>query len=188
MEYPVVRAKGKRAASDTAPLSRKHPRTLSDSSSKSLIPSQPREQPLQIIPSLSPNAADLVKTYSYKNAVTVFGESGLDILQGTDCGGVFVKLFLIIERSDPKIELQQLFRRTCCYAFAKLHEKGASVDPMVQEIENTLPLAQRTKERVKGILRAGTKWITIVEQFASIVNRAPQQLTGLLCPLRSASA
>jgi hypothetical protein len=186
IENPVVQARGKRPASGSAPRARKHPRTLSDS----LIPDRPRDQPSQVFstPPLSSTAIDLVETYSYQIAARILGRGDrLDIQQGSGSGGVFARIFLAIERSDQKIEIQQLFRRACCYAFAQLHKKGTSVDPIVQEIENELPLAQDTRQKVYHIFRIGTKWVAIVEQFASIVNRASQQLTGLLCLLGSPS-
>ncbi|KAI5455730.1 hypothetical protein BGZ63DRAFT_136907 [Mariannaea sp. PMI_226] len=159
-------------------------------SASGLAPGRQRTQvqPVRATLSLSPTAADLIRTYSSQNALKVFGEGGnrLDIQQGGS-SGVFVRIFLVIGRSDQKIEVQQIFRRACCYAFAQLHKKGTSVDPIVQEIENALPLARDTRQKVYNILRIGTKWVTILETFASILDCAPQQLTGLLCVLGSAS-
>ncbi|KND92894.1 hypothetical protein TOPH_02403 [Tolypocladium ophioglossoides CBS 100239] len=191
VENPTVQRRTKRSTTGTASRVRKHPRTLPALSSNNLIPDRSRDQPSQACnsePPLSSTIINLVNTYSYQNAVRVFGiGDGLDIQHGTGSSGVFVRVFLAIERGDQKIEIQQVFRRICCYAFAQLHRKGISVDPIVQEIENALPLVQDTRQKVYHILRIGTKWVAIVEKFGSIVNRTPPQLTGLLCLLGSGS-
>jgi hypothetical protein len=98
----------------------------------------------------------------------------------------FVRIFLAVERSDQNIEIQQLFRRICCYVAARLHAKHTSVDLIVREIENAVPAGGDIRQKVYNILRIGTKWLSIVEDFKSITGD-PQQLTGLLCLFNSAS-
>jgi hypothetical protein len=186
IENPGAQERVTRPAPGLAPQARKRQRTLPDS----LIPGRPQGRPLQLTstPPLSSTVTDLVKTYSYQYAERAIGRAdALDIQQGSGSSGSFAKVFHAIERTDQKIEIHQLFRRACCYAFAQLHEKGTSVDPIVQEIKNELPQIQDARNKVYNILRIGAKWVAIVEQFGSIVNRTPQQVTGLLCLLRSAS-
>ena len=99
-----------------------------------------------------------------------------------------MRIFVAIEQSERKVRVQQLFRRVCCYGLALLHKKGTSIDPVVWEIQNALPHAQHNiRQKVYHILRIGTKWAAIIEQFASILSCVPQELTGLLCLLGSAS-
>ncbi len=136
-----------------------------------------------------PAVRDLVGTYSYQSAARAIGGPGsLRHQTGGDVGGVFASIFLAIERIDRKAEIHQLFRRVYCYAFAQLHEKGTSVDPIVQEIQDALPLVQDARQKVYYILRLGAKWTAIVHEFASISRSPPQELTGLLCLLGAASS
>ncbi|KAF5974095.1 hypothetical protein FBULB1_7927 [Fusarium bulbicola] len=147
-----------------------------------------RDQQVAVI-SLSSTVAALIQSYSSCNAEKLFGEEGynrFNIQQGAGSNNVFVKIFLAINRSDEKIEIQQIYRRFCCYVFAKLHQKHKSIDPIVQEIENALPFVADTRIKVYHHLRIGAKWATVLETFSPIlVNHAPQQLTGILCLLGS---
>jgi hypothetical protein len=136
-------------------------------------------------PIVSSSVARLVQTYFCPNTVTALDESGCDIQQAN--GDRSVELFLAIERVDRNIEIQQLYRRICCYEFAQLHPKGTAVEPIVHKIENGWAHARDTKQKVYNILRAGYKWIAIVEQLASVVNRPSQDITGLLCHFRHPS-
>ena len=161
--------------------------TLSAPSSRSVILDQPRQQLSQDPALLSKSVHDLVKTYSCQIAKTVFeaGTKRLDIQQGS---GVFVRLYLSIEQSVQNIEAHQLVRRTCCYSFALLHQKCTSIDPIIKEIQNALPHGQNSvRDQVYNVLRIGEKWKTIIGDFASILNRDPQHVRGLLCLLGSAS-
>jgi hypothetical protein len=138
---------------------------------------------------LSSAVADLVKTYDYQNAVQAVARPVEPHLQrGSGPGGILARVFVVIEQTDENIKVHQLFRRACCYVFAQLHQKGSSTDWIAEQIENDVPHIQDARTKVYNILRVGRKWGAIVEQFASIVNRTPQQLTGLLCLLESASA
>lgn len=176
---PVVQARGKRSASGSAPRARKHPRRLSRSSSNNVILERPRDQPSEGFLGQSPSAATrLEKTYSNQDVViSLEADNQLNIRQGD---GVYLRVFRAIQRADQ-------FQRICSYVFAKLHKKGTSVDPIVEEIQDALP-AEDTREKVYHFIHIGNKWAGIVEQFASIVNTPSKQLTGLLCLLGSASA
>ncbi|KAL2172252.1 hypothetical protein VTG60DRAFT_6630 [Thermothelomyces hinnuleus] len=123
IQNPVVRVRGKRSAPGSGHPERNHPRTLPDSP----IPDRLQDQPSQAISAspLSPTAVNLVGTYSYENAVRVLGSGdGFDRQLGDGSCGVFARVFLAIERSDHKVEIQQLFRRACCYTFAQLHNSS----------------------------------------------------------------
>ncbi|KAL2693528.1 hypothetical protein Neosp_000088 [[Neocosmospora] mangrovei] len=187
-ERPVARARRKRSGSSLTPRVPKQLRKLPSSYSTSVITLRARDQSRQVTTSLSSSARDLVKTYSYQNAVKTFRGGKLEVQQKDGDTGLFVRIFLAIEGTDQKIEVQQLFRRTCCYGFAQLHEKGTSIDQIVHEIEDALPHDRKTiRQKVYNIHRIGAKWVAIIQQFASILQRAPQQLTGLLCLLGSPS-
>jgi hypothetical protein len=176
-----TRAKRKRVESELSP---KQPRKLSTSLRRS--PNSAQLQLSQSAASFSPSAAQLVSTYSYTEAAKAFGnEIGFEI-QPADSN--FARLFLAIERTDKTAKIQQLFRRTCCYAFAKLHAKGTSVDPIILEIKNALPLIEVSRTKIHNILRTGTKWIEIIEQLATIATFRLHQVTGLLCLLDSSSS
>lgn len=180
--------KRKKRLSDVESREPKHPRTLSDSCSNSLVQNGPREHPSQDTLILPPSfTINLEKTYNCKNAGTIFqGDSG-QLDQESGPGGRFVRIFLAIERVDQNIEIQQLIQRVCCYVLAQLHIKGTSVDQIVSEVQNALPLAQNAKNKVYRFLHIGSKWVEILELFASITGVARQQLTGLLCLLQSGS-
>lgn len=112
-------------------------------------------------------------------------ETGFEI-QPAD--SIYARLFLAIDRTDKKIKIQQLFRRTCCYAFAKLHPKGRSLNLILGEIKDALPFLEVSRNKIYHILRVGTKWIETIEQFATIATLRLHQATGLLCLLESASS
>ena len=177
---PALQTRAKRPASGTSSPELKRPRTIGGSFSNSLIPHRPQDKPSEAVPNPARSfatAANLETTYSYQNAARILKGDPLEIQQR---GGVYAKIFLAIERSDQ-------FQRICYYAFAKLHKKGTSVDPIVKEIQDVLQLpTQDIKQKIYHFLHIGNRWATIVEQFASIVEGVPQQLTGLLCLLRSA--
>ncbi|KAF5619782.1 hypothetical protein F52700_11610 [Fusarium sp. NRRL 52700] len=161
-------------------------------SKKSSPPRRKRaqDQLIQGISLLSSIAATLVQSYSPCNAKRLFGEEGysrLDIQERPGSDSISVKIFLAIKRSDEKGEIQGLYRRICCYVFAKLHQKHKSIDPIVEEIENALQLVIDARVKVYHYLRIGAKWGTVLETFSSILNRTPQQVTGILCLLGSPS-
>jgi hypothetical protein len=186
LENSVVQTRGRRPAYNSVLPAQEQPRTHSDT----LIPDQPRDQQSQLLfaPPLSSTTNSLIGTYSCQTAVRIFAQGdGLSTQQGTTTSPISVRIFIAIERSDQKIEIQQLYRRACYYAFAQLHTKGSSVDSIVQEIENELPIVQDARRKVYNILRIGTKWMAIVEEFASIINHTPQQVIGLLYLLGSPS-
>ncbi|KAF1346336.1 hypothetical protein EJ07DRAFT_160543 [Lizonia empirigonia] len=179
-----TRAKRKRVESEPSPRPPKQPRKLSISLPRS--PDSTQLQLSQSTGSLSPTAAQLISTYSYNEAVKAFGNRIEFEIQPAD--SIFARLFLAIERTDKEVKIRQLYRRTCCYVFAKLHTKGTSVDPIILEIKNALPLIEVSRTKIHNILRAGTKWIEILEQLATIATFRLHQATGLLCLLESASS
>jgi hypothetical protein len=179
-----TRAKRKRVESEPSPRSPKQPRKLSIS-----LPQSPDSTQLQLsqsTESLSPTTAQLISTYSYNEAVKAFTNKTEFEIQ--PAGSIFTRLFLTIKRTDKKVKIQQLFRRTCCYAFAKLHAKGTSIEPIILEIKNALPLIEVSRTKIHNILRAGTKWIKILEQLTTIATFRLHQATSLLCLLDSASS
>jgi hypothetical protein len=179
-----TRVKRKRVESEPSPRPTKQPRKLPIS-----LPRRPDSTQLQLSQgtgSLSPTAAQLIRTYSYNKAVKAFGNEIEFEIQSANSSSA--KLFLTIEQNDTKVKIQQLFRRTCCYAFAKLHAKGCSVDPIVKEIQNALPHIEVTKAKISNILRVGTKWIEIIKQLENVTTFRSHQATGLLCLLETASS
>lgn len=127
-------------------------------------------------------------TYA-QHVVSTIGEQGYGLsTPKSNFNSRFVRIFLAAERSEQKLEIQQCFRKPSCNAFASLHEKGTSVEPIVQEINDALRPRQDIKPKGYEFLRIGTKWLTIVEEFASIIESTPQHATGLLCLLGSPSA
>ncbi|RSL94493.1 hypothetical protein CEP52_012623 [Fusarium oligoseptatum] len=67
------------------------PRKLPDSSSTSAISLRTRDQSLQVTTTLSSSASDLVKTYSYQNAVKTFKGGKLDVQPEGSDRGLFVE-------------------------------------------------------------------------------------------------
>lgn len=138
-------------ASSAACRVRKQARTISDSCSSSLIQDEALDHSSQTaaltLPLSSTTAIDLEKTYSYKNAISRQGGGQLHLQQGSDPAGHFVKIFLALERIDQKIDIHQVLQRICCYVFAQLHKRGSSVDQIVQEVKDALPLTKDTSKR-----------------------------------------
>jgi len=154
--------------------------------SNDLIPHQSQRRPPEAVLDSTRTFAtatvpNLETTYSPQNAATVLKGDPLEVQPGRS---IFVDIYLAIERCDQ-------FQRLCYYAFAKLHKKGTPVDPIVKEIDDVLGRLCRpssdTRKKVYHFLHLGNKWVEIVEQYASIVQGVPQQLTGLVCLLGSAS-
>ena len=178
---PTFHTPAKRPKSGTQ--ARKRLRTPHSSFPNILTRHLPQDQQSEIFPhptqSIAPvTASSLEKTYSSENAAGILRGKPLEIQQQ---GKIYTKIYLAIERSDQ-------FQRICYYAFAKLHKKGTSVDPIVKEIKDVLHLpAEDTKQRVYHLLSVGNKWAEIISQFASIVEDIPQQVIGLLSLLGSAS-
>ena len=178
---PAFHTPAKRPTSGTS-RARKRPRTPYSSFPNILTRHLPQDQQSEIFPHPTQSfatvtASSLQTTYSDQNAAGILRVNPFEIQQL----GIYTKIYLAIQRSDR-------FQRICYYAFAKLHEKNKSIDPIVKEIQYVLHLPpEYTKQRVYHFLHLGNKWAAIIEQFASIVEGFPQQLTGLLSLLGSAS-
>lgn len=119
----------------------------------------------------------LQKTYSAE---------GIPTRQTTVLGlqkeSVYLRLFRAIEKSED-------FRRFCAYTFAQLHIKGTSIDPILDEIQHaTSATPKDTRDKVYKILQRGERWAEIVVVFASISQRKPEEVVGLLCLLGAPSS
>lgn len=143
--------------------------------------------------------AELEKSYRCQNIEGILNENGGDLrIQGSDNpSDVIVDIVLAIERSDQIIEIKQLWKRIYCYALAKLHPKGTSVDNIVQRVQDTLGNVPNIKTKVYQYLRLGERWGTLIDLFESVCRDAifrdcisqPSQiqLTGIICVLGTGS-
>ncbi len=138
--------------------------------------------------------ADLEKTYPYRNLEDILRDNGghLRIEESAGHFDVVVNIILAIEQSDQIIEIRQLSKRIYCYALAKLHPKGTSIDEIMQRAQYALGNVQNIKSKVYHYLRLGNRWGTIVNLFESIVRdlitqQSEIQLTGILCVLGTGS-
>jgi hypothetical protein len=134
--------------------------------------------------------AELAKTYHYQNIDVILSDNGGGI-QGRAEPFDVVGIFLAIERSDQIIEIRQVWKRIYCYALAKLHSKGTSVDIIVQRVQHAVGNVPTIKSKVYHYLRLGNRWEAIIDLFESICKAIAQpsknRLTGILCVLGSGS-
>ncbi len=131
--------------------------------------------------------AELEKTYRRQNIEGILNDNGRQLrIQGSaEPFDVVVDIFLAIERSD-------LWKRIYCYALAKLHPKGTSVDNIVQRVQHALGRVPTIKAKVYHYLRLGNRWGEIIDLFESICrDRIAQpseiRLTGILFVLGTGS-
>ncbi|KAK2741013.1 LipA and NB-ARC domain-containing protein [Colletotrichum kahawae] len=77
-----------------------------------------------------------------------------------------------------------------CYALAKLHPKGKSIDPIVERIKDAIPKDDGIRQKVYNTLWTGRKWATIVGLLDSVVAAANISfgVPSLLCWACSASS
>jgi hypothetical protein len=131
--------------------------------------------------------AELEKTYRYQNIEGILNDNG-----GRIHFDVVVDIILAIERSDQIIENRQVWKRIYCYALAKLHPKGTSVDIIVQQVQHAVGNVQTIKPKVYHYLRLGNRWEAIIDLFESIcrdriAQPSESRLTGILCVLGTGS-
>jgi hypothetical protein len=93
---------------------------------------------------------------------------------------IYVRIFRAVEQVDD-------FRRICAYALAKAHQKGTTVTPIVEGINETTLAGNCAQNKVYNYLSIGNRWVAIVDLFASIVKLQPEEVTGLMALLKSAS-
>ena len=131
--------------------------------------------------------AELEKTYRYQNIDVILSDNGGGIQGRAEPFDIVVDIFLAIERSDQIIEIRQVWKRIYCYALAKLHPKGTSVDIIVQRVQHAVGNAPAIKSRVYHYLRLGNRWKAIIDSFESLCKAIAQpskiRLTGILCML-----
>ncbi|KAF4419031.1 hypothetical protein CGGC5_v011015 [Colletotrichum fructicola Nara gc5] len=133
---------------------------------------------------------ELERSYPYHALQRVSPAAGSEVclLRRADQHDIYVRIFLAIEQSDQAIELRQLSKRFHCYALAKLHPKGKSIDPIVERIKDAIPKDDGIRQKVYNILWTGRKWATIVGLLDSVVAAANisfgvPSLLGVLCIL-----
>lgn len=117
-----------------------------------------------------------------------FGATGNKIDIQKLVGNGIVKIFLAVQQTNQKIELQKFIRRVCCYVFAGLHAKQKSVDQIVQKVKEAVQYDQEgIRHKVYNIIRIGEAWKEIINDFASALDRDPQDCRGILCVLEPAT-
>jgi hypothetical protein len=136
--------------------------------------------------------AELEKTYRYQNIEGILNDNGGRIQGRAEHFDVVVDIILAIERSDQIIENRQVWKRIYCYALAKLHPKGTSVDIIVQRVQHAVGNVQTIKPKVYHYLRLGNRWEAIIDLFGSIcrdriAKPSETRLAGILCVLGTGS-
>lgn len=115
-------------------------------------------------------------------------DSEVCLLRHANQRDIYVRIFLAIEESDQAIELRQLLKRFYCYALAKLHPKGTSIDPIIERIKDAIPTDNGIEQKIYNVLWTGRKWATIIKLLDSVVAAANisigvPSLLGVLCIL-----
>ncbi|KAK0368392.1 LipA and NB-ARC domain-containing protein, partial [Colletotrichum limetticola] len=121
-----------------------------------------------------PKADELERSYPCQALQRRFSTAGSEVypLRPADQRDIYVRIFLAIEQSDQALELRELSKRFHCYALARLHPKGTTIDPTVTRIKKATSDYDGVRQKVYNILWMGRKWATTVGLLDSIIAAA----------------